>query len=94
MAAVAAGIGLAACGGSSPSGTPASAPAPTSRLSATSRSATGDRCAAQSGSDPATLIVCLARHGVRLQSDGTLRACLQTAPDATSIETCINRAVR
>jgi hypothetical protein len=39
-------------------------------------------------------MICLAKHGVRLQSDGKLFACLQSASDAPAIEACINRAAR
>jgi hypothetical protein len=60
----------------------------------TSRSAAARQCNAQSGSDPATLMICLAKHGVRLRSDGKLRSCLQTASDASAVEACTNRAVR
>jgi hypothetical protein len=73
---------LAGCGGNA-ARTPVHHPA-----------AAPSACKAQAAGDPAELMICLAKHGVKVRGDGRLVGCAEAANTARDLEACIEADTR
>jgi hypothetical protein len=51
-------------------------------------------CRAQAAGDPAELMICLAKHGVKVRGDGRLVRCTEAADTARALEACIEADAR
>jgi hypothetical protein len=111
LATVAGCLAVGGCGGSLQAGHPAPGTAPTARTQGSTRqsprpqiaptarsaaaSAAVSQCGAQAPNDPASLALCLARHGVKLSGgDGPLARCVQAAQNATMFDACLKQNAR
>lgn len=61
---------------------------------ASSASAIASQCSSRAGGNPATMIVCLARHGVKVQTNAGFVSCLQSASDADAVNACVTRDIK
>lgn len=61
---------------------------------ASSGSAIARQCSASAGGNPATMIVCLAKHGVKVQTNGRFVSCVQSASDAAAVNACVTRDIK
>jgi uncharacterized membrane protein len=98
-------IALAACGSATPGSqsTKATGDQPTTAAQSgrtspttapTSREAVIRQCATAAGGDPASASLCLAHHGVTLETTGQLLSCMSSANDRAGATACLARYAR
>jgi hypothetical protein len=91
--ALALGLAVAGCGGSTVRTTTTAQPNAASTASG-SHTAIVNRCAAQAQGDPAAIGLCLASHGVVLPSHGKLVTCVQDADTRSEVTDCLAKAAQ
>jgi hypothetical protein len=81
------GLALAGCGDH----TTAASTSPTPHRAGPPRSSAAHDCTAQAAGDPASLGLCLARHGIVVSSGSGLTSCVESAPDRAHVAACLAR---
>jgi hypothetical protein len=81
---------LAGCGGGGGSAT-TTVHHPAATVTA---AAAPSACKVQAAGDPAELMICLAKHGVKVRGDGRLVRCAEAADTAQDLEACIEADTR